>query len=445
MKLSSIFGQSGYRTPLLSYTTLVILFVVMSVWRCATSGVVECGDSFSYYTAWYMFTHGLPDLYRTPLYPLVIGSLDSIFGHTIGARVTVLLQYSLYLVAARYLRLMALRVTRSPKASFWIVAYFLLWPGCTGYNNWILTEPFAVAGTIFMSWFLIKSLPALPSPADAIRAGVWMMFLILLRPIFIIVLPLAVALYAVAWWRSRKSHCRRAIVTPLVMLLLNGALVGGYTQWMHANYGIRTMSFISTVNNYFLLRQAHVHEPDIITDPRTRAVVDRLHSERGGNNGHLEWGQVTYTVPLANPGEFELYVNHSLRSHPGRVARVLGYRLVKGVFVTDFNGDLDDTFGWMMPPMLYYYLAMAVIVALWVAAWIRTRRFPLTSAYLIALTLAFSLTAWIGAMSQWARLPLPGNFAFYLLLGQAVSLLSVRVRPDWAARIAPGPDSDNNP
>lgn len=422
--------RDTHHSPWLWWYGIVVAIMTAEViaFACHYGGARLTFDSHGYIAACYRLRHGLPDLLRTPAYPLIIAAARMTF-QSLWPLAVLTIQYAVFLASAWILRKAALRYVGDRKIVFAIVATYLLLPGNCLFAVSILTETFAVAGVIFLIWHMLRPLPGAPSARDAALSAAWLIFLIFLRPIFIYLLPVYLGFHLVVWWRLRGTHSMTGIRTAMVGSLLTIALVCAYQWHIKATYGVAAMSSVTTINNYHLVREAGIHSPEL---SRSKVLADTLATFPAGATGTesimTHWNEVnalTRNYPIA---DLDDYVDKAMRSHPTEIARLLTKRaLMESPCAPIFSDDgtlPHNPLRPLYPTIGMYWLFIIMFIGMMLRQWRRERQLPLIPATLTLITAGITLASVLGAMSEWDRLMFPGIPALMLICGRFASLFT---------------------
>lgn len=414
-------GYKGIMGKLLSYPVLFSLAILEIVIACSLSGTVrEAFDTASYISAADNLQNGHLDLLRTPVYPFFIWLFRIVFGSTWQIAL-VILQFGAILLSAVYLKKIADRYIANPKITFWVVAAYLLWPICLiYYSRQLVTEAFAIAGVVYWVWSLAKTDFRSPNPAAPLLSFFWLTFLIFLRPVFLYLLPAAFIYYIVAGARMKWKNSRFYAV-GLSLTALVCALIGLYRYELHREYGINSFTTVTSINNYFTVREAGLRNPDIIKDEALKAIISQtprtVNPEDANTEIYLEFWKIN---DLNKPVEFEAYVQDMMRDNPEAVSRVMWDRLTKKMPRAMMISVPSDAANRFMPKFALYWILTGIAFAIFAIQWVKTKRFPLTTFVLGWVTVGLVVTSGIAAMGEFDRLVYPGNSALLLLTGYSV-------------------------
>ncbi len=130
--------------------TIYIISIILSLVLFMGWRVIELPDSPTYIQASHIFLSGKIDSLRTPTYPLIIGICNVIFGENIYKDVVIILQYISYLISIAFFYKLVLEFIKKPNLCFWLTLFYAIFSAISGWNNCILTESFAIAGSVFL-------------------------------------------------------------------------------------------------------------------------------------------------------------------------------------------------------------------------------------------------------------------------------------------------------
>ena len=420
-KIGRFFPSSGYKTPILSYPVLLGMAVLLFlyIFRINPNGVWS-GDSYDYYNCSYTILNGMPLIARTPVYPLIIAGIRALAGSQLTIKILILVQFLVYLAAAFTLRKIGAKYIGNKRVVFWVCAIYLLLPAFNSVSIQIVTESFSISGVIFFIWFLIKDSPAPPSVKNIVSACILMGILIMLKPIFIYLLP-CVLLFFILLCLSHKRNAVRSIAAGFIV---TAAVVGGlmyYCNQMQSKYGINQLTIISSINNFALARQAVGVHPELTDNANLKEILLKIERENE-ENIYIELGNIYYIASI-EPAAVVQHVDQLLLLSPWKVLKRIFYRLTVDVSssrifdITPFS-PISYIDGFLIPNMIVYWVIIAIAITMICKRIRHTSRIPLSSILLLMITLGITIVAIIGAMGEWARLIMPGAPAFLLISGK---------------------------
>lgn len=219
------------------------------------------------------------DCLRTPVYPLFLYVCSS-FGDKYLVLMVTIVQSLLYLISIYFFHQIATKLIESPIISFWITLYYILLPT----PNWcsmILTESLSISGMIFITWLLMKDIERPLWNRSCIICLV-LIFLIFLRPTFIVFLAIIPATYLYLSIKDKKVYFQ---VIPLTVIPLCCYLL--YCNAFQKEYGLYSSSYSGTCNKIYNLKRGDLWHPSMLTDINEQRVCTYIDSVWDGSYSYL--------------------------------------------------------------------------------------------------------------------------------------------------------------
>lgn len=379
------------------------------------TGRYEAGDTVTYFNAWDRLLSGMPDPLRTPVYPLIAGSLRAVFGSGGGAVVLCLAQCALFLCSIRWFARLTEALTGNATVAFWATAIYAVYPGPLTLNCILLTESLslsAMTGLLWLSYLAFKH----NNTKAASGAGAITCALVLLRPALIFV-PLLFGLFWLIALIARKCSTRTALISMggCVAAL---ALLGGYCLLMKSIHGIAGPSSVTAINNYFTVREAGVIDSRQIDEPLLRRTVDSILTVRPAP-GTIEetWTELSAINTNATPAQIAAFTTGAMKARPVATARyILTDRMARAVSDDAVYG------GSLFPPVRALTKLIGVnigaalaLMLVFITIMLRSRKFTPYKWLITLLFAATVATSIIGAQNEWQRLILPAYPALLLM------------------------------
>ncbi len=419
-----MFPPSGYDSRVLSFPVVLCVMIAELLWM-ASFGRHEGYDTGGYLDAADMLASGRLDYFRPPVYPAFLLLLRAVVGSG-GLYVAVnVVQAVMMIVSARYFRLICLRLFHGrARVAFWLTAVYCLLPSVQYQVMLVMTEAPAIAGMVFLLWWLVRDYPGRMSVRAGMMAGLWLVFLVFLRPILLCMVPV------VAVWLSVRSvrNGGRGIAAAWCGLGMCVLSVAVYMGLMNRVWGIHSFSGVSVANNYCMVCDAGLLYPHHTDNPALRAQMSRIYDGSyilADNPLYLKTRDVPDWSEELPPSEIEAAVNRAIADHPLEVARHIMYRLRWMVRPAPMSVltqlPVLRTFEQTFMPTLGLFIIFLAAFPIWlVVRWRRgDRALPLWLLWLAGM--AVTWTALVGAMNDWGRLILPCVPAAILLVYAVLS------------------------
>ncbi len=232
----------------------IYCIIILFVYKVQLSG-----DAQSYISAWEVFKNGSIDMWRTPVYPIFLGFLKSLFGNAHYLLIAVVVHHLVFLVSIRYFYLLLKEVVKNGKIAFGVTAFYAFYPCVQTYNSYVQTETFAVVGTIFFLYSTFR-LYKDEKIIFGIESFCWLFFLVFLRPSSTYLIPVIFL-----FWLF-KAIKLKSFLTPSFFCGFGGSVIVGllliiYSFNFKSSYGLFSPSGIGVINKYCIARQACIIEP----------------------------------------------------------------------------------------------------------------------------------------------------------------------------------------
>lgn len=423
-----VFPPSGYRSPLLSYPALMVVSAVVMAY-CSRYGPGEsmAWDEDSYVAACEAVGAGVPDRFRTPVYPALLCVLRAVFGSGVLRYAVIAVQAAAMLAAIPLLGSLCRRFTGSDRVSFRCAALFGLTPGIVCWYACVLTEVWAVCGVTAWLWVMTRDLPGPPRASSAVLGGVVLWLLVFLRPVMMCLLPV----YALYWawrWVAWRGAATRAGLAALAMTAVCAGSVAAYRTTIHRLYGLRTISTVTLYNNYFTLGEAGLLSPGDTEHAGLRGQIAQHLAEADTVCAHplmLELHNVPDEDVVPYP-VLESFIDRQLRAHAGELAVYVWRRAMwlawpcPAVYESG-RGPLTPLEDMVLPSVGLYFVFLALAGVFLVRRQYVGGRCP-GGTWLLWLTAAAQVCAVLaGAYGHWARLLLPAMVPSIVLAGVIAS------------------------
>lgn len=430
MKVNKIFSESGYKSPILSYPVayLISFFWFILALIISPSGITAI-DTISYINAYESISNAKPDIFRTPVYPVLLGIIKGVFGVNLMFKVVIIFQFIIFLLSSYVLKKLLLHYTGNNRVVFWICVIYLCLPSYVTATVCILTESLSISGIIFLLWFLTHSLPSFPSIKDIFYTFLCLFLLVYLRPIFIYLIPILFIFYTILICKNNKISIFRKCL-PYLSLLLIFLSILAYKDKMKETYDIKSITFVSTINNYHTARERSGIIPSLTKNAELRECLNTAIEQSKDTyddfkvfEGHIE----------NNYGAFEEYVNELLIIYPRNTLATILYRFLYestshsafGVAISYFPVYLLDNI--IYPQMQFYWIIIILFIIVIIKEIKKSRSIPCESILLLLMSLGIVIASIIGAWAEWSRLMMPGAPALLLIIGKLCTLFQIKI------------------
>ena len=400
--------------------------IVCSVVLILECGVQECPDSPTYVSAWDNFVNGKIDMLRTPVYPCFLGVMKSLFGEQLFRIATIYLQHVIFLISVYYFYRIAQHFISNRRVVFIVSFCYATISLFTTWNNFILTESFAISGVVILVYTII-CLRQTPSYISAILYTLILLMLIFLRPALVYMLPILIIAWISLWGKKHKVALLGISGTLIVI-----ASLFVYMKAFEREYGLFASSRVGTINQLSIARQYGLLDPNVITDTKLKTQVIesyRLYGERLDDlkDVYKDLGEL-YRV--ADIKELDNAISNSFKNNPMAWISACGGRLIKSLYSPLFCSYIKlnivrDIISLDLKLKLLYIFVVVYVIVLFI--WIvRNHCIPWFSSLFCLACIGNIIVSIVGAQAEWSRLILPSMPLFLLMVGQICTMFKIK-------------------
>jgi len=302
---------------------------------------------------------GGADELRTPVYPCFIATIRYFFDEDSFQKRVVLFQHLISWGCIGFFYHTAKHLFKNTAVAVGASLYCACHPSIMSWNHVIMSESLSVSGIVIISFLLVSYLLR-PGYSKAVVIGAVVFLLIMLRPVFLILLPI----FFVFWlarcivYREHRSREAAGLLSIIVALIL----VVGYCQLFKQKYGYFSISSVTFKNQAAVFVQSGLYRYG--SDPafnKRLIAAEKKWKQKPGKQSELRTGNAArwiypteinsmggthYVLNAVSPvtrwygydAEFRKYVRDSIRKNRLRYA---GYLL--GRFFGIFGDKFEET------------------------------------------------------------------------------------------------------
>lgn len=403
--------------PLYAAMALSVLMLVAFMFKEGI--VVVNSDTQSYVEAWdNSYSNGVIDNFRTPVYPVLIGIGKMIFGAgDWGLLLTALQIIAFYGCGILFSRMMPVVVRNRRIANVCIFVYFLYFPI-------VRTLPVmgteALAFSLTTAWiYCVWRFLVMPGAGRGAAIAILTLAGLMLRPSFLL---LAIVILFLAVVGVLMKQRRRTALLLLPTLIPTVVVYMLYSDEIERRTGVDTISTVTIVNNYFMARQYNDIFPELLPD-NPEAIRQMHRFQKSGDRISYDylmpmWNEINYFEEngIMTYREMQDYSMAMKEHYPGLWYKYIGVRIA-------------DSFREFNPlRMAFNYLTVILYGMLFLAAWIKLRKFPSSFNFMLLLVGGGSLLSVIlYAQTDFGRLLLPTTPVLIMMAGRIAAC--IRLKP----------------
>lgn len=365
-------------------------------------------DATSYFNAAELIMHGEIDSFRTPVYPLILGIFKLLLGSQyLVCTATVVLQWIVFFVSIVCLGRIFKILNVSGSAGFLLVLIYASCPGITEYNYYILTESLSLSGIVFFIWYGLKCLKSLTIKNQIVTWAI-VFVLIFLRPAFLFIIPLLVLCLSICIYNNFNQYPRIKIIQSALVALVPLVVIIGYVSYIHNRYECKSISVVTTYNNYALIRSFNGLPENGHCDADIIAAVDSIYRSEPEVLGTNWYFEITGLQESYGIRAVTNFVNQAIADNKIQVLKKMMGHFVRAVnheilcYPTYSNVWNVFSLGFV----IWYYIAIIWAYVLLRCIFVK-KSYVNENVLLYGIYMGVLVTAIVGAPGEYGRLTLP--------------------------------------
>lgn len=355
-------------------------------------------DTKTYVDAWEnSLSHFKIDIVRTPVYPLLLGFFNSIFGREGMYYAVAVFQSVISIISIPYLYKISIAILKSRKASFLLISIYALWPFITlMWSHFILTESLAASFSIFLVYCLLF-LYNKGNTRYAYYSAFWLLILIFLRPIFVYLLPVLLVSSIFLWFNKTR---RKVAYIFALGIIVNSLLLVEYMHVFKDNYGFFAVTQVSVINKDAIICHRGLVKRDYFATDYSKDNMSKVNTDI---NDFIDNHKSQYLNAILQ--NFKYCCSDSFFTDIYTITAPIKILVAQG---------------WIVLELFFYLLFILLYVLKYKKIlWIETLLFMLGTSNLIIIVL--------GAQSDYSRLLVPSKF-IYLIMAMEMLLFAFKRR-----------------
>lgn len=419
------------KTTMLNKRLILIYSIALFLQAFCINGQIGTSpDTNSYIIAWDRISQGEIDMFRTPLYPAYLGILKSLFCAKHFMLAAIIGQFIVFFVSIYPFYHIAKRIIHSGEIAFFVTLFYAVSPGIFKWNCWILTESFAISGVVFLIYCSIRLYDKY-TKKYAVISMILLISLLMLRPIFIYLLPVFIMFWTLVLLSQRR---RKQAIAGLCGTSISTVILIIYMLIFANKYGIFAVSSVSIYNRWFYARQEGLINPDVIVNPSLRTYVLNSYKTHGRIivDTHDEdfyykiWTEIGEVTSIYGLKEVKDALDASDVSHPWLTFKNTKEKLSTATQWSLFPLSKSPEYlsiGFCGGIKFIYILLIIYGAFVGIQMLFLKKKIWLSLLFYI-LGVSNLTTAIIGAPNDWSRLIMPSVPIYLLLVGQLCAMYS---------------------
>lgn len=353
-----------YTEPILYILIICIIFQVVLCKR-AENTVGMYSDSQSYLDYAESVLEGPLHKSRTPIYPILIKIIKSIYGDDQLYNGIVYIQYFIMFISIIIFYFTIKKLTNNKIIYIISTLIYGICPFIFLWNNLVLTESISISAIVLLSYLTISYIKK-PTKLFAVILGIYPFLLVMIRPAFIYV----VVLYIVFWIlkilmdkENREKH-----IVGIIFIGISIILILIYCILMKNTYGVFGLSRVSYINKHISILDSNTYykadNKEILND------IENIKKQEGEdvnkfilNNKLSEIYSTDQLIQFFNNAKD----NNRLEYFKYMIQKFI--KLGQENFGTSYvptknNSDLFEQIGYATFPVTFYHVYVLIVVSI---------------------------------------------------------------------------------
>lgn len=407
------------------YLFLIFTFLVASLSLFIGAKDWHQWDTDSYLEAGTVFLSGGIDIFRTPVYPIILKGFNMWCGDYYYVAVIVL-QLAVFVYSVHRFRCICTFLWGTSRIKWVVLSLYAFHPTMLFWHKILLTESLSLSVGVVYLYFLIRFLQR-PSQKAVWCSQAGLCFLLFIRPSFLYLLPLNVLFWIWQFVRKRIKLTWIALACSVGIL----GLYVGYTHAFGRVYGQNMVSEVGDINQYWILREADLVDEDLVDNPAMRK--DLLRFKKQGvvyRSDHiLEFIELQekYGLPACHKMVWSSIQEH-FRHYKRARRNSFWQESTHTVGCWEEQTDTLTRIGFFISPNFFQFLSFLLVYLVFYLFVQRKDDKEFFSAFLFLSVLGALVVAVFGSPNAWGRLIVPAIPAAMLMLGQVGKYILCRIQ-----------------
>ncbi|NQV01638.1 MAG: glycosyltransferase family 39 protein [Bacteroidia bacterium] len=430
LRLSSLIFKSDL------FYLLIACGVIRLVYYYGLSDTMHLPDSSTYLNYNANIFLGYIDSFRTPVYPYFI-KVIKLFGNEGAVHHIILAQMLISFLTIILFYDLAGHVFKTRAAKLLASFIYGILPSLIGFDKCILTESLSIsAGTVFL-WLVSRYLEK-PSVLKAIVCTFYILFAVMLRPAYLILLPIMIVFWIlrIVLIKSDLKMCLSGLAVSLICILF-------ITAYTYLNYRRNGCSHISVV--YHVNQLDNIINSGLYMDGNDPEISRTISNNMG--KATPPWNDKIRNVLFAKYSKDRLakFISGCIVNQPvaymkltaNKISRLskettaVSYVNVKEGKISTFFLKTNKI---LAIPFLALYILLVFDFIVIVVQWARSRQLPWLKGFIWLCITFYFFTIITGAQAEYPRLFVVALPFVLILMFSYIDLIFnsiIRIRPGY--------------
>ncbi len=402
----------------LSRSTISVIVIMIAAAIAASLSAIRYGipfspDTWTYVDAYDSLRNGEIDMWRTPLFPAIIGLCKAIAGDGFGWLI-VALQIAVFVATIPLFYKFGSGIISRKGIAVVATAVYAAIVVESGFCQFILSESLAGSLTVIIIYFADRFIRN-RRVGDAVALSIAALLIVALRPAQAYI-PAILAVLAIAMIIKsfRNGYAKLPATILAVGMCIIAISTAVYAYAFKARYGVESVTCVGTFNNYYTARFGGLITPESACDYEIKADIERNIATNGirVDSDEVCWAEITELIDRHSLLQVDETVKAAIAANRAEWYDMMAKRaLTSGIdyrFPATWIPQIQQRLNPISLPMGVVYLAI-IAFAVIIVFDIRKKRPSLLNLVILAIVTGNFAVAIFAAKDDLDRLVFPSS------------------------------------
>ncbi|WP_294477385.1 hypothetical protein [uncultured Bacteroides sp.] len=381
-------------------------------------------DTASYIKAGEVFLDGKLDVFRTPVYPLLISFFRMLLGDWFSTGL-IIVQVLAFILSVYCFSILCSYYVKNHLIYIITVALYAFHPTILIWHKLILTESLSISLMVIFVYLFVKFIRE-NTYSSLILSQISLIFLVFLRPAFIYLLPLNIIFFIYLVVKKRYLRSLVGLISAVIVAIS----FGYYCYSFEKEYGIFGSSNVSDVNQFWILSESGLIDFDAIQNEQMKSDVKKFQKVVLYRSDYIILFQILqqrYGLTLCHE-----MVKNSIKNNIGAYVK---YRIrnfwkegICSLGCWEEQRDLLTRISLFVSLNFFQYIVFLIVYLVLFFRFFCKTEMCMLSICLFFIAIGGLFVAVAGAPVSWGRLAVTCVPVSFLLFGQVLDLLYTKLK-----------------
>ncbi|MDD4969124.1 MAG: hypothetical protein PHT07_06805 [Paludibacter sp.] len=402
--------------PIYSFSALIFLLIFVF------GPSPTAGDTDTNFSAGLNLANGMLDALRTPLYPSILNFFKLILSNNVAIKLGVIIfQYIIFFISIFCFYYVSEFFIKHKKIVFFVVMCYACHPAILVWQKIIMTESLALSGVVFFLYFIVRFLVT-KKTIYSLMINLFVFLLIMLRPGFVFLIPIVLFfwLYFILKYKKNSLLGLSGIIVVIILVI-------GYSGIFQKQYGVYSLSTVSDINQYIMLRDAGLLETNNIENPEFKKELSITIQKKKSDSDYFD--EYIYFYSKYGFAASNKFIHESIK---GNLSEYVTYNLNRFIKETInsrigfWEGFNYNKYNHFIKVLCCPFILLYIFLILYIYSLFKNNFTFKSSLFIYSIAISSIFVLIVGAPNAWGRLIVPTIPILLIMFGQCLEYLRLR-------------------